>query len=206
MATYYFEGYPIVAPFSIESIRVILNSETATGKIFRRVGEGQRWDLSFGVITNNPEDLFISMLSNITTTNSMVMPQMKTVDDLLTGIGGYPTTVITASVGTVSCVINTVGLASYSGNKVIPKGAFIQFANHNKIYVVTSEVVEGTNTTVNFFPPLQANVSSSTAVKLPNTPQKPTLEYKRSVDQVSGISYSDGILVNAGTITLQEVV
>ena len=72
MATYYFEGQPILAPFTIESKRIVLSSETASQKIFRRATDSQRWDLSFRIATNNPQDLFISMLDNDTKNSTMI--------------------------------------------------------------------------------------------------------------------------------------
>lgn len=206
MAAYYFEGYQILAPFSISSRKIILSSETATGRIFRRAGEGQRWDLSFSVVTDTPQDLFIAMLENEVATKSMVMPQIKAVDDLVSPITGYPTSSFPSISGENSVIVNTTGLASYDTNKVIPKGAFIQFSNHTKIYTVMSEVVAGSSQVMTIYPDLQNDVPSGVSIRLPNTPIKPNFNYKRSIDRVTGISYSDGILVNSGSIELQEVI
>lgn len=206
MATYYFEGYPIIAPLTIESVRIVLNSESASGKITRRAGEGQRWDLSFRVVTNDPEDLFITMLSNDIDTNTMIMPQLKTVDDKLSDITGYPSVNYEFDAGVSTVVADTSGLGSYNTNGVIPKGAFIKFSNHSKIYTVTTEVTESTTANISFFPPLQADVNGTVTILLPNTPIKPTFTYIRSLDQISGISYTDGVLVDAGVFTIQEKV
>lgn len=205
MATYYFEGQPILAPFTIESRKVVLSSETASQRVFTRATDGQRWDLSFRVATNNPQDLFIAMLDNDVVVNTMVMPQIKNVDDLLKPITTYPYTIGAHAAGLSAITTWMDNLGTFENNtKVIAKGSFIQFSNHTKIYTVTSDVVEGSIRTINIFPKLQSAVPNATTIKLPNTPVKPTLSYTRDVANLSGITYSDGIMVDVGTITIKE--
>lgn len=208
MATYYFEGNPILAPLSIESRKIVLSSETGSQKIFRREIEGQRWDLSFRVSTNSATDLFISMLDNTTTTNQMIMPQLKEVDDLVNEITETPTLVSNAVAGATTVIISCNQMGNYGefNNKVAPKGSFIQFNNHDKIYVLKQELIEGSSRLVSIFPALQSDVPSGTLIFMACTPVKPQFTYKRSINTISGITYTDGILVDTGNITLEEMV
>lgn len=205
MATYYFQGQPIAAPFTIESKKIILASETASFKSYRRVGEGQRWDLSFNIITDNPQDIFDSMLDDNITVSSMTMPQLTTVDALVSNITSYPTVLEQRLAGQTSIALNTLNTGSYDSNtKSIPKSSFIQFSGHDKIYSVRSEVAVGASVTMTIFPALQATVNPNETVYLTNTPLKPQYTYRRSADQISGITFSDGILVDPGGIRLEE--
>lgn len=208
MATYYFEGNPILAPFTIESKTITLSSETGSQKIFRRAIEGQRWDLTFSISTNSPTDVFIAMLDNSTLTNQMIMPQLKDVDDLVNEIELTPSLAAIGTAGdttiTVSC--NNMGNYGQFNTKVAPKGSFIQFNNHDKIYVLKEELIEGTSRVVSIYPSLQSDIPSGTPILMPCTAIKPKFTYKRAVNNISGITYSDGILVNVGSITLEEVI
>lgn len=207
MATYYFQGLPISAPFTIESKKVVLSSETASFKSYRRSGEGQRWDLTFTLLTDNPEDIFVDMLDNDVEVSSMIMPQLTSVDKLINNITVYPTVLEQRVAGQTVIAINASNSGSYESNtKAIPKGSFIQFANHDKIYAVKSEVAANAYVNMTIFPALQATVPPNTQIRLSNTPIKPVFTYTRNSDQISGITFSDGLLVDVGSITLQEEV
>jgi hypothetical protein len=197
MATYYFEGQQILAPFTIESVQVVLSSETVSGKIFKSKSKGQRWDLSFNIITNEPAAVFAALLEDDVVTRSMTMPQLLDVDKALgeTTVA-YPNVSSSTLAGSTS-----VPLTNVTGT--IPQGAFIQFSGHNKIYTMLNSV---SGSTAQIYPALQKDISVGTQVKLPNTTVKPSFYYKRSMDTLAGMVFTDGIIANPGTITLNEVV
>ena len=82
---------------------------------------------------------------------------------------------------------------------VIPAGSFIKFSNHSKVYL-TESTVNGSGST-RIHPGLIQSVPSSTGIQHgPNC----LLTYSRDVNDIKGITFSDGILSNAGTVNLVE--
>jgi len=199
MSKYYFEGSPILAPLTIQSTDVVVSSETVTLKRLIHKSDAQRWDLSFGIVADDNEDaIFLAMLENAYTVKTMDMPQLKKVDDN------------TTMTGSLSVSANYVaGTASIQANNtsggLLPKGSFIQFANHTKVYVIKSDYVSNGNT-LEIYPALKQDVSGSALVYYGNFSTKPQLNYLRDDSELSGITYSDGILVSIGTVTIKEVV
>jgi hypothetical protein len=198
MATYYFEGQQILAPFTIESVQVVLSSETVSGKIFKSKSKGQRWDLSFNIITNEPAAVFAALLEDDVVEKSMIMPQLLDVDKALENAAQYYGYVN----GGVSSGSTVVPMTSILG--LLPQGSFIQFSGHDKIYTVLNSLTTSGN--ANIYPALQKDLANGTQIKLPNSVVRPSFHYKRSVDTLAGMVFTDGIIANPGTITLNEVV
>jgi hypothetical protein len=89
----------------------------------------------------------------------------------------------------------TVTLSGLNG--VIPEGRYVTFGSDPKLYMLTGDA-SPSNTSVGVFPPLRKAVSG-------------TMKYRDVVvkmfidtDSVSGMVYSDGILMDNGTIKLLE--
>jgi len=199
MSKYYFEGSPILAPLTIQSTDVVVSSETVTLKRLIHKTDAQRWDLSFGIVTNDNEDaIFLAMLENAYTVKTMDMPQLKKVDDTTTMTGSLSVSVNYVAGATSIQANNTSG-------GVLPKGSFIQFANHTKVYVVKSDYLTN-GSSLAIYPALKQDVSGSTLVYYGNFSTKPQLSYLRDDSELSGITYSDGILVSIGAVTIKEVV
>ena len=72
-------------------------------------------------------------------------------------------------------------------------GRLISFTGHNKIYVVTAS----TDTSVDSYPPLRANLTDKTPIE-----QSPTINVFYSENDNQSITYQDGILSD---ITLEVV-
>ena len=84
----------------------------------------------------------------------------------------------------------------------LPKGSFFKFSNHDKIYVSTSNVNLNNNSpTLDFYPRLREAVSVGNFIKVGSLAH---ITFFRSIDNMSGITFQDGVLSNAGTITLIE--
>jgi hypothetical protein len=128
----------------------------------------------------------------------MVMPQLLSVDKKVTVTNsGVPST--TAS-GSSSVLINF----SQAG-KLLPKGSFIKFSNHSKIYMVTENITTQTTVVaVPIYPSLKVGVTNNQLVYHSGSSVKPTLQYYRDLETLQGIIYEDGVLVNPGTIKLIE--
>jgi hypothetical protein len=199
MSKYYFEGSPILAPLTIHSKDVVVSSETVTLKRLIHKTDAQRWDLSFGIVANDNEDaIFLAMIENAYTLKTMDMPQLKKVDDATTMTGGL-------SVSSNYVAGATSIQANNTSGGLLPKGSFIQFANHTKVYVIKSDYVSNGNS-LEIYPALKQDVSGSDLVYYGNFSTKPQLNYLRDDTELSGINYSDGILVSIGTVTIKEVV
>jgi hypothetical protein len=59
----------------------------------------------------------------------------------------------------------------------------------------------GTNVTMNFYPKLRSVVTTSNSVK---NGSQCTLTYYKSIDNMAGVIFTDGVLSNSGTIELIE--
>jgi hypothetical protein len=96
---YTFEGYDILAPLSIVSNQPVFESNTVSLKIQRTTQAAQRWELSFGILTDSPADMMAS-IATMDTPKTMLMPQLNDVNERLTGTSASTTTyVVTASGG-----------------------------------------------------------------------------------------------------------
>jgi hypothetical protein len=196
---YYFEGSLITAPLSIASADVIIASETVTLKRLIHKTQAQRWDLSFGLLVQgNEAGNFLGMIENTHTVATMDMPQLVEVEAATTITGG-----MTASNNYAAGATNIVAANSSGGT--LPKGSFIKFNGHTKIYVTTTDwTSDGDN--FDIYPSLRQAVSLAEQITHANSTTKPQLSYLRETDTISGISYSDGILATVGSITIKEVV
>jgi len=198
MAVYYFEGSPIVAPLTIESNEPVFSADTISLKQQRASQGAQRWELSFQIQTKDiEEDYFVTMVTGINQAKSMIMPQLLSVDKKVTVANtGVPST---TSAGSSSVNINFNEVA------FLPKGSFIQFSNHSKIYMVTSNITTAlTAVAVPIYPSLRTAVTTTHIVYHAGSSVKPNLQYYRDLETLQGITYEDGVLVNPGTIKLLE--
>jgi hypothetical protein len=201
MTVYYFEGSPIVAPLTIESYEPVFSADTVNLKQQRASQGAQRWELSFQIQTKDiEEDYFVGIVTGISQAKTMVMPQLLSVDKKVTATNlGVPNS---TSAGQLSVLINFDQAGGF-----IPKGSFIKFSNHSKIYMVTNNVTTATSAvSVGIYPQLRTAVTTSHTVTHPGSGAKPMLQYYRDLETLQGITYEDGILVNPGTIRLIEAV
>lgn len=201
MTVYYFDGSPMVAPITFESNVLLLSTDTGSLKQQRRTTDAQRWELSFGLVSNGGEaDLLVGAIAGLTTASTMTMPQLLSVDKKVTATGQL-TVAVNAAKGASS-----VQVTGSPTSKLIPKGSFITFSNHTKVYVTTADyTTSSTAGPLQIFPNLRVAVTAtSTLVNHPGSTVKPQLRYYRSVDNVKGITYSDGVLVDIGTVTVVE--
>lgn len=196
---YYFEGHEILAPVTFESVENVLASESVSQIKFRRKLPSQTWKLTFSVLAkDNIEDLFVNVLDDKYIEKTMVMPQLVSSYNKTSSESNWLVTSVEAAGST------SVAMTSGETNKTISKGTFIQFSNHSKIYVIKETANSDNNTYYDIFPALTTDVNLSTVVYHAKSPTKPSLTYLRDVSNISGIVFSDGILSDAGSITLLE--
>jgi len=201
MSTYYYKGSKILAPLQITTNEPVFATDSVSLKQLRASQGAQRWEMTFSVLTNDgAADILLGSIDEIATANTMVMPQLKEVDDRATQTYSTAPVSVAAAGGDTSV---SVSVASISGT--LPRGSFVKFSNHDKVYIVKQDVnFSGTGSAVvEVYPPLNTALTTSDQLAMGSSVN---FTYFRSVDNISGITYQDGILAEAGAITLIEAV
>jgi hypothetical protein len=190
-----YEGGVIIAqfaaPLTVRSSQAVFASDTLSLKRDVTKRPGQRWEvdtrlipLSFGA-----GDLFSHMIekghSEIV---QIVTPQNYGAKQRLTTTG-----IVT---GTGSAGVDLITVAGNSG--LIPKGTFIKFDNHTKVYLTLAD--RSGDGTLKIYPRLKTAVSATSFLYADNV----IMSCLYDLDTIIGMSYSDGILMDVGTIKLVE--
>lgn len=180
-----------VAPLTVKSVQPVFSSDTMSLK--RRISKRavQRWEiqanlmpLSFGGHT-----LMVDLVTKGKDTEvTAVMPQNYGVIKARTNSA---TPSATGTAGATS--ITVIGVSG-----IIPRGTFIRFANHSKVYMTTND--RSGNGIINIFPELRATLTG----QLMHCNDDVILSCYYDLEQVSGMVYTDGILMDLGQITLVE--
>ena len=202
MAVYFYKNSEILAPFSIVSNEPMFDMTTISLKTRRATQGHQRWELSFSTqpTDNDVEDALLSSINNLNS-ETMVMPQLTSVEKRFSLIGVVALSSTASANSTSVIVANT---ASNSG--IIPKGYFIRFSTSEKIHVVTADAdvsAETGTTSISIYPKLISEVTSGSSVL---TGSNVVFSYYKDINNQTGITYTDGVLANPGTITLLEAV
>jgi hypothetical protein len=192
---YYFKGARILAPYTISSNEPVYEVDTVSLGIQRASQGAQRWELNFTTITTSNEeaDLMVGTVLSINSTETMIMPQLPSVAKKNTASANLAVT-SSALAGATSLQVSNDGLLS--------KGSFVKLSNHDKLYMVTADVEAGT-VDVPIYPILRKTISTATVLL---TGSAAVITCYRDISNVRGITFQDGILSNAGSITLIEAV
>ena len=199
MTAYYYNGSPILAPLTIESNQPIFVNDTVSLKQIRTAMNAQRWELSFDVLTNdNAVELLLCAVEDQANTKTMVMPQLKEVTDK-----GTTNSDLLVATTLASATDTTVNISKTTGTGIAPKGSFIKFSNHSKIYLLLTEINLSTFTSgdVEIYPSLRQDVPATTQLE---TFDDVSITYRPSIDNLKGVTYSDGILASPGRINIIE--
>jgi hypothetical protein len=93
---------------------------------------------------------------------------------------------------------NTVGLSGANG--LIPMGTFVKFANHDKVYITTSDS-DTITVTAGIYPDLRVAVPAGTAMQyLDDVIMKGLYD----TDTITGMVFTDGVLMDNGTVRIVE--
>jgi hypothetical protein len=185
------------APLSVTSNQPIFVSDTLSLKRQITKRAAQRWEVSTGIepLSSTAQDLFVNLISKgYSDVVTILMPQNAGAMSLARLNGGSP--VATAGAGA-----SQVSVTGFSG--IIPKGVFIKFDSHNKIYLATSTVTatSSANTyTLNIYPTLRSGVAGSSVTYRADV----IMNCLYDTDVALGMTYSDGILMDLGTVKLVE--
>lgn len=190
---------PFVAPLEIISNTPVLGQDSLNlRRNIARRGKTQRWEISAGLMpsSNSADFLIHNVANNFTQVIDILMPQIN-----LQNPSTVNTTVLvdtTTNPGVLSVLVKNI-----SSGKTIQKGEFIQFSNHDKIYVVT-ETLTGSGS-LKIFPELQKQVVSNTIVRHRNNDNVLFKAYY-DTDTALGIKFVDGILSDPGTVRFIEAI
>lgn len=184
------------APMTMRSNAPVFLSDSLSLKRKAKYRGSQRWELETNLepLSHGGNQLMVNMVvNNYNNTVDIVIPQNI-------GVMKERVEATLGPVATGSQYASTVNIASTNPEAYIPAGQFLKFSNHSKIYMVT-EGLSG-NGTLHVYPPL--------VIELPADP--PTNIYIDGVrmacyydtETVIGMSYTDGILMDNGSIKLIE--
>lgn len=189
---YYYNGATILAPLKITSNEPVFEMTTVSLKTQRASQGAQRWELSFATATSaaTEADAILGAISGITVADTMTMPQLPSV-------GAANTIGVSRAISSASAGASSVNL---NNNGFMSKGTFVKFSNHDKIYMVTADHSAGVSP-VSIYPTLRVAVTGTDTLK---TGSSAVLTYYRSIDNAMGITFTDGLLSNAGSINLIE--
>jgi len=182
------------APMTVNSNTPVFATDALSLKRNVTKRTAQRWEITtalepLSLESNELFSLFVTKghFSQI----DVIMPQ---------NYGAIKKRVLAAStpVGTGSIGATTFTVGSNTPPNTIPKGTFIRFSNHSKVYMLTSTVTG--NASVGVFPELRSAVTSTTF----NFIDDVTMPCYLETDTVTGMTFTDGILMDLGTVKLVE--
>jgi len=194
--TYKYLGQDIITPLKITSNEPSFSTDTVSLKV-RRIKQGaQRWELQFAVKMQDATDFLVDTVSNFQSTTSMQMPQLNVKGQTISS--GTSEANISVSGDHLA---NTDEILIVGMDGTINKGRFVKFASHNKIYLVTKDFT-GTGK-LSIYPSLRTGVSSGDPLMYRDSDSILFTSY-RDISDANGITYTDGVLSEAGTINLIE--
>ena len=181
------------APISIKSNAPSFTSDTLTLRRISVSKNVQRWEITAAVSqTDDPTDFFVNnVLAGNSQSVSIRMPQLYRAGKKI------PEGLAIKTSGNFAANETFISLSGTANNLV--KGEFIRFANHNKVYLIVDPGSNGLG--VKVFPKLVEYVPTNTTVYYGS---KVTLTAKYDLDTVFGITYTDGILTEAGSFSFVE--
>ena len=191
-----------VAPITVRNNKPTLLSDTLSLKRHTRKSSAQRWEIDTELepLMVGAEQLLMNvLLAGLHTKIEVVFPQLPSISlnrDYITG----PLTV------TSDCPIGATAIRMATGIKV---GSYIKFSRHDKVYIV----IQNTGDSFKIYPPLRKAVKrySNPTLEMPE-PVWDTVAYEDDVlmkcyydtGTVSGMVFTDGILMNLGAVKLVE--
>jgi len=180
-----------VVPMTMKSNTPVFVSDTLSLKRRTRRRAAHRWEIETRLepLSAGAQDLMVHLVVNgHSETIQCIVPQNMGVIRARTA-NGRPT-------ATGSAGASQVEVSANSG--MIPKGTFIRFDNHSKIYMLTDSLVgQGT---MRIFPELRVSVADSSF----NFRDNVIMNCLYDTDTVIGMQYEDGVLMDMGTVRLIE--
>lgn len=181
-----------VAPMKVISNKPVFISDTLSLKRATYARTAQRWEIETNLepLVETANDLFVNLVTKgLTEVVTVLMPQ---------NYGVVKKRTVTVSPTAVQPTKSSNNVAVTGNNGLIPKGTFIKFANHTKVYMVTADFSSASGT-MTIYPNLVASVNE-TFTCLDNV----FMSGYYDTSAVIGMSYTDGIMMDMGSIKIVE--
>lgn len=182
------------APMSVRSNQPVFVGESMTLKRVVQTRGVQRWEIDTRL---NPEssnsNLLIAEMLRASYNKALKVRFPQSIGSIDRRIFGGPV----SPLGTAGST--TVNLSTSS---TIPAGTFIKFSNHDKVYITLSERDSG-SPVVDIFPALRKNVNTTDTVFWQDDI---VIDMLLDTENILGMSFIDGILMDLGSIKLLEIV
>lgn len=178
-----------VAPTTVKSVRPVYVGETLNLRTkVSMQGNAQRWEITSKLepLVGDASLMLHTIAFDSFDVFAIKMPQMY-----------RRTAVAQAAIITSGTAATGSAAFTQAGVGSATVGEFIRFSNHNKAYMVTS--ISGS--VVSIFPNLLATVPSGTVVE---TGDNTRGFFRYSKETIKGMTWTDGILMDVGEITLVE--
>lgn len=185
-----------VAPMSVISNQPAFISDTLSLKRQVSSQNVQRWEITTRVEPSNSSADFLlhSVINGYDRVVDVQMPQVYRSANNKTTTTSIP--LVSASVNQGVSIVNI-----NTNNGKIAKGEFVQFQNHDKVYIVTEDLINTGQ--LQIYPRLVASVPINTPLLYGDSV---TLKARYDINTMLGITYEDGILSDPGTIGLIEAI
>ncbi len=180
-----------VTPLTVKNNRPESISDTLSlsRNTTRRVG--QRWEIETRVepLSAGANDLFANLVvKGHSETLQVIMPQ---------NIGVIRSRTSNAAV-TVTGLIGSDVVTISGSNGIIPRGTFIKFGNHSKVYMVTTKMTA--DGSMGIYPELRTAITTQPMQYLDDV----IMTCLYDSDTVSGMMFDDGLLMDMGSVKLIE--
>jgi len=179
------------APLTVRNNKPVFSSDSLNLKRNTNVRPAQRWEIQSNLVplSTDANDLFVKL------TTSEYHKQIDVRMPQNTGSRHRRVTSVQTSYASGNLNSTTVSVTT---NGTIPSGTFVRFGNHSKIYLTeTSRTGDGTMTV---YPPLRQFVVNQILYWQDDVIMPCLLD----LDTTLGMVYTDGVLMDLGSIKLVE--
>jgi hypothetical protein len=183
-----------VTPMSVVSNQPVFVADSLSLKR-QVISQGvQRWEIETNLEpSNNSADFLLHSVSNgYEKVFDIQVPQVYK------RYGNTDSAEIVSVSSNAAVGDDTISVVS---NGTLSKGEFIRFTNHDKLYLLMSDLTTGGNSNVKIFPKLRSSVPLNTVVVIGKSV---VMKARYGLNTVLGISYIDGVLSDPGTVTFIE--
>ena len=210
--TYLYNDQRIITPVQYTNHKVVYNSQSLSGRQLRsNPNLAELWGLKFETVFSGQGigEFFVDILQERDAPSSMTMPQFPEID--IYEPDNTNALVVNSSTSPGSSTVNiTNPTSAASGQTILLKGTFIQFDNHNKLYVVTSTITLDSDDitngyfTLGIIPNVIKALTTSETMRTPYTSTRPMYHYYKNLSSLNGLTFEDSRIVSPGSIALIE--
>ena len=180
-------------PMTVRSNRPVVVSDTLSLRRQTSLQVAQRWEIETGVepISFGAQDLFVNLVTKgHSETVTVLMPQ---------NYGALMARTQKVSSGTANGAARSTQVTLSNVQGFIPKGTFVQFSGHSKVYMTTADRTAGQNA-LGIYPQLRKAVVGDAIAYCDDV----ILKCLYDTNVVKGMVFDNGILMSMGTLTFIE--